>query len=157
MLALPPRRLAREGIPIAVILLFWNLLAVVVGPHEVGGAVRTAGTVMAALYVVVRGAGLSSKAVPPITGDPGAVLRENVRLAVPAGAWFLGSIVVFLLGTAVRPQVHVLSGAVTSLEGALAGAGLGVVGLYAVATGFAAFEKDPSSEVARANDRESGA
>jgi len=157
MLALPPRRLVREGVPIVAILLFWNLLAVFVDPHGIGGAVRNAGVVMAVLYVVVRGAGLAPEAVPPSTEDIGAVLWENARLAVPAGAWFLAALVVYLLGTAlgtaVRRQFHFVSEVVTSLEGAFAGAGLGVVGLYAVATGFAAFDGGASSTVPQADDR----
>jgi hypothetical protein len=150
MLALPSRRLAREGVPIAVILLFWNLLAVVPDPHGVGGAVRSAGVVMATLYVVVRGAGLASEAVGPVTGNPEAALRENARLAVPAGAWFLGSMVVFLASTATH--LHVLSTVVERIASALAGAGLGVVGLYAVATGFAAFRSRPPTEASQADD-----
>lgn len=155
MLALPPRRLAREGVPVAVILLFWSLLAAIAEPHEVGGSVRTAGYLMAALYVVVRGAGLASDAAAPATEDLEAVLAENARLALPAGLWFLGAIAVFFIGTVVRAQVRALTSVVTSLEGAFAGAGLGVVGLYAVATGFAAFDRGASSaDASTADDRE---
>lgn len=150
MLALPPRRLAREGIPIAVILLFWNLLAVVAEQHEVGGAVRNAGFVMAALYVVVRGAGLASETVGPATGDPKAVLAENVRLAVPAGAWFVGAVLVFALDANLYRYHPSL--VATVVGSALAGAGLGVVGLYAVAAGFATFGSEASSEAPTADD-----
>jgi hypothetical protein len=150
MLALPPRELAREGIPVAAILLFWYLLGAIAEPHEVGGAVRNAGFIMAALYVAVRGAGLSSKAVGPVTRDPRAALVENARLAVPAGIWFLGAIIVFVAG--MDTHVHILSTVVMSVASALAGTGLGVVGLYAVATGFAAFRSRPPTETSRADD-----
>ncbi|WP_276302311.1 hypothetical protein [Halorussus lipolyticus] len=133
MVALQPRRLIREGLPIAAILTFWNLLAVVASEQQVGGPVGAAGVVMAALYVLVRGVALSSEVLPPMTGDVKGVLYENASLAVPAGAWFLAGIATNALGEllfAYGPPSFV-----STLASSLGGAGLGVVAIYAVAAG----------------------
>lgn len=134
MVALQPRRLIREGVPIAAILLFWNLLAVVAQEQQVGGPVGSAGVVMAALYVVVRGVSLSAEVLPPMTGDVRGILYENAQLAVPAGAWFLGAMLTNALGEllfAYGPPSFV-----SALASALASAGLGIVAIYAVAAGY---------------------
>lgn len=134
MVALQPRRLIREGVPIAAILLFWNLLAVVASEQHVGESVGSAGVVVAALYVLIRGVSLSAEVLPPMTGDVRAVLYENARLAVPAGAWFLGAMATNALGEllfAYGPPSFV-----SALASSLAGAGLGVVAIYAVAAGY---------------------
>jgi hypothetical protein len=133
MVALQPRRLIREGIPIAAVLAFWNLLAVVAQEQHVGESVGSAGVVMAALYVVVRGVSLSSEVLPPVTGDVREILYENAQIAIPAGAWFLGAMLTNVLGEllfAYGPPSFV-----SAIASSLAGAGLGVVALYAVAAG----------------------
>lgn len=135
---LQPSRLIVESVPVAAILLLWHLLAGVARVQHVGGPVADAGAVMAALYVVVRGASLSDRADPPSTIDVRVVLAENARLAVPAGAWFLGAMAV----GAIETYVHVFEWIVTAVASALAGAGLGVVGIYAVAAGYATFQRD---------------
>ncbi|MFC4549715.1 MULTISPECIES: hypothetical protein [Halorussus] len=145
-MSLPPKRWAREPVPVAAILLFWNLLAVVAQMQNVGGPVRDAGIVMAALYVVVRGVSLSAEVQPTVAADVEAVLHENARLAVLAGAWFLGAIIVYA-GDGNLYAYGPSSGAV-ALGSALAGAGLGVVGLYAVAVGYATLGESASPSIA---------
>lgn len=127
------KRLAEEGIPIAAILGFWYVLAVATGgfPAASGGFVR-AGVVMAGLYVAVRGAALSAEAPPLKTGGVEVVLRDNVRIAVSAGVWFTGAVVFSRVD-----RLTVRSDLVGSIADVFAGAGLGVVGLYAVAVGVA--------------------
>jgi hypothetical protein len=134
MMALQFQRLVREGIPIAAVLLFWNLLAVVSQTQHVGESVGSAGVVMAALYVAVRGVSLSDEVLPPMTGDVESILYENASLAVPAGAWFLAAMAV----GAVESHIHEFTSILSSVRSALAGAGLGVVALYAVAAGYRA-------------------
>ena len=135
---LQPKRLAEEGVPVAAILLFWYLLAVVPSIQNVGGPIRTGGVVMAALCVAVRGAALSSEVRPTATGDLRDVIVENARVAVSAAVWFLGAMFVYALdGFLFRYGPSPVS---TTLGDALAGAGLGVVGLYAVAVGVATFD-----------------
>lgn len=134
-MTLPPKRLAVEAVPVAAILLFWNLLATVAHVQNVGGPVRDAGLLVAGLYVVVRGVALSDLATRPATVDLEAVLRENARLAVPAGAWFVAAMVV----GALESWILEFGGVLTAIRGALGGAGLAVVGLYVVAAGYATF------------------
>ncbi|WP_158059015.1 hypothetical protein [Halorussus halophilus] len=163
-MTLSAKRLATEAIPVATILLFWNVLGWIADMQEAGGLVRTAGTVMAALYVVLRGVALApevtpfglEKFSPLLRDDVKKLLSENARIAVPAGVWFLAGMVVF----AVYPSyVHLdILGAFGS---ALAGAGLGVVGLYAMAVGTSVLgghdapdvpSNDESSDNASADD-----
>lgn len=127
-----------EAVPVAAILLFWNLLAWVAQMQNVGGPVRDAGFIMAALYVVVRGVALSEQVIPPVSGDIRALLYENARIAVPAGVWFVAAMV----SAALEVWVLGLQELLAVVTSALAGAGLGVVGLYAVAAGTAALGGD---------------
>ncbi|NHN61536.1 MULTISPECIES: hypothetical protein [Halorussus] len=132
-MTLPPKRLAAEAVPVAGILAFWNLLAHVVQIQNVGGPVRTAGVVMAGLYVVVRGVALAPDVPRFATDDVRVVLYENARVAVPAGAWFVAAMAVAALDASTGYGHSPLTTVVAS---ALAGAGLGVVGIYAVAAGY---------------------
>ncbi|WP_132058813.1 hypothetical protein [Halorussus amylolyticus] len=136
-MSLQTKRLAAEGAPVAATLFFWHLLAVFAGFQNVGGPVRTAGVVMAVAYVTLRGVALSTKTQPLSTEDARAVLSENVRVAVPAGLWFVAAMAV----GALEVYVAVFTGTIAAAESALAGAGLGVVGLYAVAAGYAAIRE----------------
>ncbi|NEU58243.1 hypothetical protein [Halorussus sp. MSC15.2] len=129
-----PKRTAFEALPVAAILLFWNLLAGIAHFQGVGGPVSAAGVVMAALYVTVRGVSLAAEVIPPATADVRRSLYENARLAVPAGAWFVAAMAV----GAVEAHIDEFTWVISSVETALAGAGLGVVGLYAVAAGHSA-------------------
>ncbi len=131
MSTLHPREFVREAVPVAAILLFWNLLAGVAHFQNVGGPVGSAGVVMAALYVVLRGVALSSEVLAPATDDVAAILHQNALLALPAGAWFVAAMAV----GAVEIYVEEFAWVVSSVATALGGAGLGVVGLYAVAAG----------------------
>ncbi|UPV76434.1 hypothetical protein M0R89_19935 (plasmid) [Halorussus limi] len=135
-----PKRLALEAVPVAVILLFWNLLAVVAQLQNAGGAVGSAGVVMAALFVVLRGVSLSSEVLPPATDSVTAILYQNARLALPAGAWFVGAVAVYALDGAT--YAYGPSSTASALASSLTGAGLGVVGLYAVAAGHRALLGD---------------
>ncbi|MFC4549714.1 MULTISPECIES: hypothetical protein [Halorussus] len=150
-MTLPAKRWAQEAIPVAAILLFWNVLSwLFTLDPAIGGTVRSAGTVMALLYVVVRGVVLAPSVSVPITGDVEPVLRENARVALPAGAWFLAAAAVHLLDgiweTAGLPGLHVSpAGWMMSV---LAGTGLGVVGLYAVAVGYSTLSAAEASGVA---------
>ena len=137
-MSLSAKRWAEQAVPVAAILLFWNVLAVVAAEQGVGGSIRSAGVVMAALYVLLRGVALASEVLVPATKDVIAVLFENARIAVPAGAWFLGAMVVYVADGYLF--VYGPSSAATALASALAGGGLGVVGIYAVAAGYAALE-----------------
>lgn len=132
-LALPPRRWFVESVPVAGILLFWNLLASVVYFPYVSESIGSAGVVMAALYVVVRGVALSSEVLPPMTGGVTGILYENASIAVPAGAWFLAAMAVSMVE---ESAYDVLS----AFKVTFAGAGLGVVALYAVAAGCRALD-----------------
>lgn len=131
-------RLLRESAPVAAILLFWLVPAAVVQPVVANGLVR-AGVVMALLYTVVRGVDLARHA--PSTPAPETVeelVRENLRVAIPAAAWFA-------LASAVYFVAHVwtllgIPGAFTSPADGLAyvftGAGVAVVLLYAIVVGI---------------------
>jgi len=134
----PTSRLLRESAPVAVVLLFWVLLSSLL-PDVVTDAVLLAGVVMALLLVVVRGVALAA-ALPtvPAPDDTGAVLRENVGVALGAGVWFLAALVVYaaeglwnLLG---------IPGAFTTPAPGLAfvfsATGVATVVLYAVAVGL---------------------
>lgn len=142
-MSLRPKRLAEEGVPVAAILLFWTVVSWVFTLNPtLSGAARDAGIVMAALYVVVRGARLAPEVSPPETDDVRVIVRENARVAVAAGAWFLAAALFHLVDQfwlelrGLRPFFSRTEWVVQLL----AGAGLGVVALYAVAVGIAAFD-----------------
>ncbi|WP_115864961.1 hypothetical protein [Halorussus litoreus] len=149
-MSLQPSRLVVESVPVAAILLFWNLLAWIVEFQNIGGPVRTAGTVMATLYVTVRGVSLASKTTPPAMMDVESVVRENARLAVPAGAWFVAAMVLTGVDGTLSPYPPTPLTSVVAT--AIAGAGLGVVGLYAVAAGTAALRRDGGAVGVSADD-----
>lgn len=132
------RRLLRESAPVAAILLFWLVLSVPARPSISAGLIR-AGIVMALLYSVVSG-GMLAQEYPPATRatEIRGILTENVRVAIPAGAWFLSGQVVYevqdLWDTLGIP------GAFTSPADGLAfvvnGAGVAVVLIYAIWVGL---------------------
>ena len=154
-MSLPPKRLAAEAVPVAAVLAFWSVVSwLFVLRPEIEGAVRTAGVVMAALYVVVRGVALASEVSVPDVGDLEAVLRDNGRVAISAGFWFVGAAAVHLLDQAWSdfgvPGLHVSpAGWIIHV---LAGAGLGVVGLYAVAVSYGVLWGAEFSDAAPADD-----
>jgi hypothetical protein len=146
-MSLPPKRLAAEGLPVAATLLFWTaaswLLAL---DPTTAGAVRDAGVVMATLHVIVRGISLAPRVSPPSVRDAGSVLRENARVAVPAGAWFVAAAAVHLIAqlwTDLRAPGLFVSSA-EPIAFVLAGAGVGVVGLYAVAVATTVVRREAS-------------
>ena len=154
-MSLPPKRLAAEAIPVAAVLTFWSIVSWLFSLHpEIEGTVKTAGVVMAALYVVVRGVALASEVSVPDAGDLEAVLRDNGRVAISAGFWFVGAAAIYLLEQAWSgfgvPGLHVSpAGWIIHV---LAGAGLGVVGLYAVAVSYGVLRGAESPGVAPADD-----
>lgn len=131
------RRLLRESIPAAVILLFWLALSVPVRP-SISAGLSQAGIIMTILYTVVRGVmlGQEFRPISQTTGLKG-ILRENVRVTFPAGAWFISAQIVYeiegLWDTLGIP------GAFTSpadgLVFVLNGAGIAVVVIHAVWVG----------------------
>ena len=139
-----PRRLVREGAPVAAVLVFWVVLSWFGWESVVASAVRYAGVVMALFYAVTRGVELG-RTVPaagtqtPGPGDVRSVLYENARVALAAGAWFLAALAVYFVESAW--DATGLPGAFVSpaadLSFALAGAGVGCVVVYAVAVGTA--------------------
>lgn len=142
-MSLRPMRLAEEGVPVAAILLFWTFVSWVFTLSPVlSGTARDAGIVMAALYVVVRGAGLAPEVSPPETDDIRTILRENARIAVGAGPWFLSAALVHLVTQFwLEPRwPGLLFSRMDWVVQLLAGVGLAVITLYAVACGIAAFD-----------------
>jgi len=143
---LSPRRLLCDSLPIPLILLVWVLPGRYLG-RGTGQALFVAGLAMAVLYVVVRGAGLSSRcrtAVEP--ADPLDVLEENVRVPAVAAVWFVAAQVLwyaFSSPLGVLPDLRRFGG-FDAVILALNGAGAGTVLLYAVAVGRARFAADPS-------------
>jgi hypothetical protein len=138
-----PRRLLVESLPVAAVLLFWVVLSWVAPAPGLATGLRLAGVVMAVSYVVVRGVDLShSRRVAPQPVDVAAVLRENVRVLLAAGAWFVAAVLVELLEGLWRG--FGLPGAFTSpgegLGFVLTGTGVATVLLYAVAAGVARVE-----------------
>ncbi len=163
-----PRRLAREGAPVAVVLLFWVALSWFGWESVVASALRYAGVVMALCYAVTRGVELG-RAIPdagtrtPGPGDVGGVLYENSRVALAAGAWFLAALAVYFAESAW--DATGLPGAFVSPAGdlsfTLAGAGVGCTVVYAVAVGTARVragrggtgrENDAAGDAAPADD-----
>lgn len=135
--SLGPRSLVRESAPVAVILLFWVGLSSFVRPVIATGLVR-AGVIMALLYTIVRGVRLARTHQPtPEPDDLEGLLRENVRVALPAAAWFLAAYLVYALER--TWTVLGIPGWDTSPAEVLAfvftGAGVAVVLLHAITVG----------------------
>jgi hypothetical protein len=133
------RTVLEESLPVAAVLFFWSVLAWPAG-HGVESALDTAGLTMAALYVVVRGVGLSRRVTAPSFSGVDAVLRENVRAALPAAGWFVAASLVSAIESLWNGLD--LPGLFVSPRGALVRVfvltGVATVGLYAVAVGTAA-------------------
>ena len=79
------RFLLRESAPVVAILVFWGVASSILRSQ-----LFLAGLLMALLYTISRGLVLAESSQPPSqsTGISG-ILRENVRVAVPAGLWAL--------------------------------------------------------------------
>ena len=79
------RLLLRESAPVVAILVFWGVASSILRSQ-----LFLAGLLMALLYTVGRGLALTEAYQPPSRStDARGVLRENVRVAVPAGLWAL--------------------------------------------------------------------
>lgn len=168
-MTLAPKRLARESVPLAVVVAVWTAAAFVVGPGRVGSWLGLAGTIMGALYALVRGTTLADDAGAPFTDrSPAALLRENGLVLLGAAPWFLASAVVPLLSGQLHevPVPHALAESLESLlydlAPALARVGTLTVLLYAVASATAALRGEdsgvdaPADAAAGARDRSSG-
>lgn len=135
---LDTRRLLRESAPVAVILLFWTTLSTVAHPIVASGLHR-AGLIMALLYTVVRGVALARRHTPtPAPETVVGILRENVRVVIAAGAWFVAAELVYVVERLWEDSD--LPGAFTSpaeaLAFVLAGAGVATILLYAIVVGL---------------------
>jgi hypothetical protein len=91
---LSPRRVLRESLPIAGLLLFWTALSWLAFQPFVARAVRLTGVVTALAYVVVRGVRLGRDATPLATTHVGGVLGQCVRAAVAPAVWFVAGALV---------------------------------------------------------------
>lgn len=135
---LDTRSSLRESVPVAVILLFWMLLSSVV-IRPIATHLLRAGIVMALLYTVVRGVALARTHQPTRRPDDlEGILRENVRVALPAGVWFLAAHLVYFIEQ-VWDRLGILgsvSPLVEPLVFSFSGSGVAVVVLYAVAVGL---------------------
>lgn len=132
------RQLLRESTPVAAILLFWVALSTPVEPSISEWLIR-AGIIMAILYTVVRSVILAQEQ-GPITQATHlqGLLEENVRVALPAGVWFLSAQLVYVVeglwdmlgipGTFTSPADGVAF--------VLNGTGIAVVLLYAIWVGL---------------------
>lgn len=134
---LDTRRLLYESAPVAGILFFWLFFTRFVHPVIAAGLFY-GGIGMALLYTIVRGVALASSL--PATSPPDdlqGIIQENVQVALPAGVWFLGAVLIYeiemfwdsfgLPGLATSP-----AGIITLV---MTGTGVGVVLLYAIAVG----------------------
>jgi hypothetical protein len=88
------RRVLRESVPIAALLLLWTVLSWLAFEPFVSWAVRTTGAVVAAGYVVVCGVRLGREAAPFVDDDALSVLGQNVYVALAPAAWFLTAVLV---------------------------------------------------------------
>lgn len=132
------RRLLHESAPVAVILLFWVCLSSFVRPTIAAGLLR-AGMIMALLYTVVCGVRLARAQPPtPQPSDLEGILRENVRILLPAGAWFLVAQLVYLIEH-MWDLLGIPGWDTSPAEGlsfVFIGTGVAVVLLYAIAIGL---------------------
>ncbi|WP_090623347.1 hypothetical protein [Natrinema salaciae] len=132
------RDLLQESTPVAIILLFWVVLSSIV-THSIANGLLRAGVIMALLYTIVRGVTLARTHQPtPQPDGLEGVLRENVKVALPAGVWFLAAHIVYSIETLWNSLGIPVS--VTFLAETLSfifiGAGVAVVLLYAIAVGL---------------------
>lgn len=144
-------RLLRESIPVAAILSFWLFFGRFVHPIIANGLLR-AGVVMALLYTVGRGISLTQAVQSTAqTRDIRDTIKENIHVAIPAGAWFLVAALVYQVED--FWNTFALPGLDTSPADYIAlvftGAGVAVVLLYAIATGLSRLNR---SEFRKKND-----
>ena len=145
---LDTRRLLRESSPVAIILLFWLALSVPARPSISAGLIQ-GGVIMAILYSVVRGVMLAQEYQPAVQAtDLRGILTENVRVAIPAGAWFLSGQIIYEIQN--LWDTLGLPGAFTSPADGLAfvvnGAGVAVVLIYAIWVGLPYLRGEMSTE-----------
>lgn len=138
--ALDTRRLVRESVPIALVLIFWTLLSVVALVPWLGTGLRSAGLLVAGVYVLARGRQLADEidvetTVPESPTDVEAILQENFEVLLAAGLWFLLAMALTVPHYALGALgIAWLPGALTEAPAfVLTATGVGTVGLYSVA------------------------
>lgn len=154
MTELSLRQLVRESLPLPAILLLWSVLAAFVGAPIQSG-LELVGVVMMTLYAVVRGVGLGrTRDVDDGETDLPDVLRQNGRVAVVAGVWFLAATLVSLLRVAWRAFVELpaFSTVAEPVVFVFVGSGVGTVVLYAVAVATAELRPATPSRSLSADD-----
>ncbi|MFB6172464.1 MAG: hypothetical protein ABEJ23_08005 [Haloarculaceae archaeon] len=147
--------LLRESAPVAVVVGFWLVLSWFGREPAIATGVRYAGVLMGLLYAVVRGVRLAdASAAHPAPSDAGELLAENVRVAVPAGAWFLAAVLVDFAAELWRPLVGVglFTSPAAGLSFVFTATGVLTVVLYAVAVGLPRVRDEPSARPDAAGD-----
>jgi len=139
---LGPRRIVRESVPLAAIVLLWTVLSVLASHPLVGQGLSVAGIAVGLLYALRRGADLAGTA-SGLARDTRGLLEQSLRIALPALVWFLLARALFLL-RGLWDQLA-LPGAFVSpaetLGFALTVTGVLTVVLQAVAIGLAGSER----------------
>ncbi len=142
--ALDASVLRSESLPVAVIVGFWSALSLPVAQFStLALGLRAAGLVLALGYVAVRGAILARTiGAGPAPYEPRAIVHENVRILLAAGAWFLSAFLVYALSDLLFAAVLEWSFGparllVDTLGFVLTATGVGTVVLYAVAVAAA--------------------
>lgn len=131
-------RLLRESAPLAAVVGFWVIFSWFGRDPDIATGIRYAGVVMGLLYAVVRGVRLADTTSPtPVLDGPADLLRENTRVAVPAGLWFLAAALSGFVAELWNQYVGVglFVSPVQSLSFVLTVTGVLTVVLYAVAVG----------------------
>ena len=151
------KRLVIESAPAVVILVPWNLLAMV-GDGTVALGARIAGVVMALLYVVVRAAALSEPfAADSLPETPLGQLRGNEGVLFAAGVWVLSAVVLESVQISVvglpEPAVDV---ARSLLVFPLAGGVVVTALLYAAAVGLALVRQSDVTDTGSPTDGDPG-
>ena len=144
---LSTRRLFTESIPIAVTVLFWVVLSWFANFSLIANGVRYAGVTMALFLAVHRGLSLGQTlSSDPVTMDVEAVLRENIRVALPAGSWFLAAFIVYVIDSlwASVPLPGLFTSPANAFAFAFTVTGVATVVLYAAAVGRSSTRDDSS-------------
>ena len=126
--------LLRESAPVVAILIFWGVVSSVLRSQ-----MFLAGLLMAFLYTILRGLVVAESYQPPSRStDISGILRENVRVAVPAGLWALLSQLVtvpFNLDILPPALLEIAKTVVGGIELGLSWGSVAVVLLYVTAVG----------------------
>lgn len=145
-----PSRLLVESLPIAALLFVWTVVSLLTPTGPLTGAARDAGSILAALYAVVRGVQLAGDvpvdAAPgtdrsaDLTADVGETLAATVPPLLAGGAWLLVGSVFFPAATVwdMFGLFGLFTAPLEAIAFVSARTALAVVLLYAVAVGLPA-------------------